>query len=190
MTTIGFSLQFASLLDTWRSGTPCTFPPPLWKSAFFWNAYCRYTCRVHWNSLVVNYIYLLNFKGLFVKGKAHTSLFDVVALQIYFQHHIPPSCLTGFYSIYAWQKVTCVPKCYLENPYVLRFGAINFFLCHSPSHLSLGIHFSVSLACYYPFLFCALQIFSLYFDYFWDIIPLQFLVGAPEFITTTAVTVA
>ena len=92
--------------------------------------------------------------------------------------------------LYAWQKVTCVPKCYLENPYVLRFGAINFFLCHSPSHLSLGIHFSVSLACYYPFLFCALQISSLYFDYFWDIIPLRFLVWAPEFITTTAVSVA
>ena len=54
--------------------------------------------------------------------------------------------------LYAWQKVTCLPRCYLENPYVLRFGAINFFLCHSPSHLSLGIHFSVSLACYYPFL--------------------------------------
>ena len=71
--------------------------------------------------------------------------------------------------LYAWQKVTCVPKCYLENPYVLRFGAINVFLCHSPSHLSLGIHFSVSLACYYPFfILCSSEIFSLYFDYFWD----------------------
>ena len=43
-------------------------------------------------------------------------------------------------------------------------------LWYSPSLLSLGIHFSVSLACYYPFLICALQIFYLYFDYFWDII--------------------
>lgn len=85
--------------------------------------------------------------------------------------------------LYAWQKVTCVPRCYLENTYMLRFGAINFFGGHSPSHLSLGIHFSVSLACYYPFLFCAPQIFSLYFDYFWDIIPLQFLVWAPEFLS-------
>ena len=89
--------------------------------------------------------------------------------------------------LYAWHKVTCLPRCYLENPYVLRFGAINFFLCHSPSHLSLGIHFSVFLGL---LLSLFIQIFSLYFDYFWDNIPLRFLVWAPELITTTAVTVA
>ena len=93
-------------------------------------------------------------------------LFGVVALQINFLHHRPLSPLTGLYSLPDGRRPVLLDA---THTYMLRLGAISFFLCYSPSHLPLGLHFSVSLAYYCPFLFCAPQIFSLYFNYFWDI---------------------
>ena len=77
---------------------------PLWKSAFFWNVCAR--DGVHWNSFVVDWVYLPKFQGLFVPGKARNSLFgsrpidfNVVALRVNFRRPRPPSSLAGFCSM-------------------------------------------------------------------------------------------
>lgn len=74
---------------------------PVWKSSFFWNA-CTLD-GVHWSIFVIDWVYLPNFQGLFVQGKARNSLFgsrplefDVVALRLDFRRPRPPSCLMGF----------------------------------------------------------------------------------------------
>ena len=86
-----------------------------------------------------------------VPVKACSFFFGVVVLQISFRHHRPLSPLRGFDLLFAWQKVT-VSLDTKENTYMLRFGAIRFWGGgHSPFPLSLGFHFSVSLAYYYPF---------------------------------------
>ena len=85
-------------------GAQGTLVLPLWKSAFFWNVCAR--DGVHWNSFVVDWVYLPKFQGLFVPGKARNSLFgsrpidfDVVALRVNFRQPRPPSSLTGFCSM-------------------------------------------------------------------------------------------
>ena len=85
-------------------GAQGTLVLPLWKSAFFWNVCAR--DGVHWNSFVVDWVYLPKFQGLFVPGKVRNSLFgsrpidfDVVALRVNFRQPRPPSSLTGFCSM-------------------------------------------------------------------------------------------
>ena len=58
---------------------------------------------VHWNSFVINWVYLPKFQSLLVKGKARDLLFgmwsldfDVVALRVDFRRPRSPSCLAGF----------------------------------------------------------------------------------------------
>ena len=60
---------------------------PVWKSSFFWTVFC--SDGVHWNSFVIDWVFLPKFPGLFVRGKARNSLFgsrpldfDVIALRI------------------------------------------------------------------------------------------------------------
>lgn len=53
-------------------GAQGTLVLPLWKSAFSWNVCAR--DGVHWNSFVVDWVYLPKFQGLFVPGKARNSL--------------------------------------------------------------------------------------------------------------------
>lgn len=51
----------------------------LLKSPFFWNVCTR--DGEHWNSLVIDWVYLPKFQGLFVKGKARNSLFGTRSLE-------------------------------------------------------------------------------------------------------------
>ena len=74
---------------------------PVWKSSFFWNV-CA-TDGVHWSRFAVDWVYLLKFQGLFVKGKARNYLFgtrpldfDVVALRVDFRRPRAPLCHGGF----------------------------------------------------------------------------------------------
>ena len=61
---------------------------------------------MHWDSFVVDWLYLPKFQGLFVPGTARNSLFgsrpidfDVVALRVNFRRPRPPSSLAGFCSM-------------------------------------------------------------------------------------------
>ena len=74
---------------------------PLWKSSFLRNVCAR--DGVHWNSFIIDWVYLPKFQGLFVKGKARNSLFgtisldfDVVALRVDFRRTMSSSRLAGF----------------------------------------------------------------------------------------------
>ena len=93
-------------------GAQGTLVLPLRKSAFFWNVCAR--DGVHWNSFVVDWVYLPTFQGLFVPGKARNSLFgsrpidfDVVALRVNFRQPRPPSSLTGFCSMPDGKSYLC-----------------------------------------------------------------------------------
>ena len=46
---------------------------PLWKSSCFWTLFCN--DGVHWNSFVVDWVFLPKFPGLFIRGKARNTLF-------------------------------------------------------------------------------------------------------------------
>ena len=74
---------------------------PLWKSSCFWTVFCR--DGVHWNSFVIDWLFLPKFPGLFIKGKARNSLFgsrplnfDVIALRIDFRRPRSPCAYVGF----------------------------------------------------------------------------------------------
>ena len=73
----------------------------LWKSSCFWTLFC--SDGVHWNSSVVDWVFLPKFPGLSTRGKARNTLFgsrlldfDVVALRIDFRCHRSPSLYLGF----------------------------------------------------------------------------------------------
>ena len=90
---------------------------PLWKSAIFWNVCAR--DGVHWNSFVVDWVYLCKFQGLFVPGKACNSLFgsrpidfDVVALRVNFRCPRPPSSLAAF-ALCLTESAICAPKAFV-----------------------------------------------------------------------------
>ena len=104
-----------------------------------------------------------------VPVKACSFFFGVVVLQINFRHHRPLSPLRGFDLLFAWQKVT-VSLDTKENTYMLRFGAIRFWGGATPLSPSLWVFiFPFPWLTIIHFKFCALQIFPLYFNYFWDI---------------------
>ena len=74
---------------------------PVWKSSCFWTVFCR--DGVHWNSFVIDWLFLPKFPGLFIKGKARNSLFgsrplnfDVIALRIDFRRPRSPCAYVGF----------------------------------------------------------------------------------------------
>lgn len=46
---------------------------PLWKSSCFWTLFC--SDGVHWNSFVIDWVFLPKFPGLFIRGKARNTLF-------------------------------------------------------------------------------------------------------------------
>lgn len=78
-----------------------TLVVPVWKSSFFWNS-CT-SDGVHWSDFVIDWVYLPKFQGLFVNGKARSSLFgsklldfDVAALRIDFRRPRPPLLSLGF----------------------------------------------------------------------------------------------
>ena len=74
---------------------------PLWKSSCFWTLCCR--DGVHWNSFVIDWVFLAKFPSLFIRGKARNLLFgsrpldfDVIALRIDFRCPWSPPLCVGF----------------------------------------------------------------------------------------------
>ena len=63
---------------------------PMWKSSYFWLLLCE--DGKHWNTFVRDWVTLLKFKNLFIKGKAKNHVFgstdlsfSVVALRLNFK---------------------------------------------------------------------------------------------------------
>ena len=89
---------------------------------------------MHWNSFVVDWVYLPKFQGFFVPRKARNSLFGsrpldfgVIALRVYFRRPRPPGSLTGFCSTPLDGK--CYLCLYTLVMRTFRFGPIRFFAC-------------------------------------------------------------
>ena len=68
--------QIARVVDHLRlCNAEDTVVIPMWKSSYFWALLCN--DGRHWNSFVNDWVVLLKFKQLFVRGKAKNDMFGV-----------------------------------------------------------------------------------------------------------------